>query len=320
MRRHLVIARVGNRSLHALWIDPSRERSWDLYLCPFQKLAAPSDFDGTVGDVISGPKWTGLNTLLKSWNGWRDYEYIWLPDDDIFTNQDDIDALFHFGEALQFNLFAPALQENSYYAHYITMRNQSFFARRVGFVEIMVPCFKRETLEQLLPTLDLTTTGWGWGLDSVWPKLLNYEGLGILDGVPVLHTRPVGNFRDPELGRKVMEESDRLLSKFACGQEMTTFGGIDDRLARLAFGPDQLLLRLIEGWRYLLGRDPSVLRWAVEHQRKAFEWPKYGAEGAPSGPRRILAKATPNQHPRAMPPHIKDSGLAAQSITPAHVS
>jgi hypothetical protein len=320
MRRHLVIARVGNRSLHPLWIDPARERSWDLYLCPFQKLAAPNDLDCTVGDVIPGPKWTGLNALLKSWSGWRDYDYIWLPDDDIFTDQDDIDALFHFGEALQFKLFAPALQENSYYAHYITMRNQGFFARRVGFVEIMVPCFKRETLEQLLPTLDLTTTGWGWGLDSVWPKLLRYDGLGILDGVSVLHTRPVGNFRDPELGKRVMEESDRLLSQYACRQEMTTFSGIDESLLQLPLAPDQLLVKLVEGWRYLLGRDPSVLRWVVEHQRGAFDWPKYGTEGAPSGPRRTLVKAAPNQQPRAMPPHIKDSGLAAQPITPAHAS
>lgn len=291
MRQHLVIPRVGKRSLHPFWLDQTKERSWDLYLCPFQEITAPPDGECTVGDVLPGPKWEGLRTLLNNWNGWRDYDYIWLPDDDIFTNQEDIDAMFRFGAALDFDLFAPALQENSYYAHYITMANQSFFARRVGFVEIMVPCFRRETLEQLLPTLDLTATGWGWGLDSVWPKLLGYEGLGILDGVPVMHTRPVGAFREPALGRRVIEESDRLLERYGCRQELTTFAGVDEALSDIALAPDQLLVRLIEGWHYLLDRDPSVLRWTVEHQRRPFHWREYGTEGAPSGPLRSAEEA-----------------------------
>lgn len=291
MRRHLVVARVGKRSLHPHWLDPAKERSWDLYLCPFQEIAADAALDCTIGEVLAGPKWTGLRELLNSWTGWRDYEYIWLPDDDIFTNQDDIDAMFRIGEALEFDLFAPALQESSYYAHYIAMTNRRFFARRVGFVEIMVPCFRRQTLEQLLPTLDLTTTGWGWGLDSVWPKLMNYRGLGILDGVSVLHTRPVGQFRDPELGRQVMEESDRLLRRYACRQEMTTFAGIDESLADMALEPDQLLVRLVEGWKYLFSSDPRVLRWIVEHQLGSFEWPAYATAGAPSGPGKKHDKA-----------------------------
>ena len=327
MRRHLVIARVGRKSLHPFWQDPSRERSWDLYLCPFQDIPVAPDVDCITGEVLPGPKWTGLRTLLNTWDGWRDYEYIWLPDDDIFTNQNDIDAMFGFGEALQFDLFAPALQENSYYAHYITMANRRFFARRVGFVEIMVPCFRRSTLEQLLPTLELTTTGWGWGLDSVWPKLLGYQRLGILDGVSVLHSRPVGNFRDPELGRRVMEESDLILAAHNCRQEMTTFSGFDETLAELALTPDELLVRLIEGWRYLYARDPSVLRWTVEHQRGAFEWPKYGTEGAPSGPRSSVIKvardatfgATPQQTFGALPQHKKGARRAAKSIASADV-
>jgi hypothetical protein len=291
VRQHLVIARAGRRSLHPFWVDQTKERNWDLYICPFQPIKRVPDVECTIGDVMPGPKWEGLRTLLNCWDGWRDYDYVWLPDDDILTNQDDITALFQFGAALNFDLFAPALHENSYYAHYLTMVNQSFFARRVGFVEIMVPCFRRETLERLLPTLELTTTGWGWGLDSVWPKLMGYEGLGILDGVSVLHTRPVGSFRDPELGKRVMEESDRLLERYGCRQELTTFTGIDETFADVALAPDRLLVRLIEGWHYLLDRDPAILRWTVEHQRDAFQWRQYAIGGAPSGPFRNVTRA-----------------------------
>src|SRR4028119_2336294 len=166
MGRSLVLARAGRNSLHRCWVDPGRPRDWDLYLCPFQELFPQEDIGCTTGEVIPGPKWTGLRQLLNGWDGWRQYDFIWLPDDDILASQDTISAMFDAARALRFQLFAPGLHEASHYAHYTTMRNQSFFARRVGFVEIMVPGFSRAALEQLLPTLDLSTTGWGWGLDS----------------------------------------------------------------------------------------------------------------------------------------------------------
>jgi hypothetical protein len=237
-----------------------------------------------MGNVIPGPKWTGLRQLLNDWDGWRQYDFIWLPDDDILASQDTISAMFNAARALRFQLFAPSLHEASHYAHYTTMRNRSFFARRVGFVEIMVPGFSSTALERLLPTLELSTTGWGWGLDSVWPKLLDYRDVGIIDGVPVLHTRPVGQFRDVDLGRRVNEESDRILASQQCGQRMATFAGIDSKLQEKQIGADELLVDLVEGWRYLLPRDPKVMRWIVEHQAPSFEWTPYRVGGFPTSP------------------------------------
>jgi hypothetical protein len=81
------------------------------------------------------------------------------------------------------DLLAPALSETSYFAHFDTMHNGSFHGRRVGFVEIMCPGFSRAAVERLLFTLELSETGWGCGLDSVWPKLLDYRNVGVLDGL-----------------------------------------------------------------------------------------------------------------------------------------
>jgi hypothetical protein len=283
-RRDLVIARVGRRSLHPTWVDTEDERGWDLYLSPFQDIA-PSCAPGvTMGEVIPGPKWTGLRRLLNEWSGWRDYAYIWLPDDDILTHPAAISAMFAAASRLNFRLFAPALQEGSHYAHYITMRNRNFFARRVGFVEIMVPGFRRETLEELLPTLDLSTTGWGWGLDALWPKLLDYRGLGIIDAVSMLHTRAVGAFRDADLNRRVHEESDKITSAGQCNQQMVTFAGIGPDGQDLALSPDELLVQLADGWRYLQERDRSVLRWIVEQQAAHFDFPPYPVGGSPASP------------------------------------
>ncbi len=165
--------------------------------------------------------------------------------------------MFAVARGLSFELCAPALHEASYYAHYSTMRNRRVFARSVGFVEIMMPCFSRRALERLLPTLDLTVTGWGWGLDSLWPKLLEHRGLGVIDAASMLHTRPVGAFRDPGLAQRVRAESDSIMARFDCRQIHTTFGAFAADLQPLELAPDALAVVLLDGWRYLLDANPG---------------------------------------------------------------
>jgi hypothetical protein len=284
MSRSLVIARVGRKSLHRCWIDAGKRRDWDLYLCPYEEMGPENDLDCQVGDVIQGPKWTGLTELLNAWSGWRDYDQIWFPDDDILAGQDAITTMFEVGRALDFHLFAPALHEASHYAHFIAMRNASFFARKVGFVEIMIPCFHRATLEELLPTFALSNTGWGFGLDSAWPKILDYQHLGIIDAVSVVHTRPVGGFRDEDLRRRVMQESDDILAKFGCTQRMVTFAGIGPDLREASLTPEALLVELVRGWQYLFDASPNALRWLFDQQQCLFSDSPYPVSGLPTGP------------------------------------
>ena len=224
----------------------------------------------------------GHREVLNRWDGWREYDYVWLPDDDIFTDQETITRMFGVADALGLELFAPALHETSYFAHFITMANRRFFGRWVGFVEIMVPAFSTRALELALPTLDLTETGWGWGLDSVWPKLLDYENVAIIDGTPVIHTRPVGRTRDPEVGRRVDEESERILATHGCGQVHRTFGGFGADLERLDLTDEELFAELVGGSQYLIDRDPRVLAWLAEYQRPQGGWPAYPIEGTPA--------------------------------------
>jgi hypothetical protein len=124
--RNLVVARVGRNSLHPLWVDRGAPRDWDLVLCPYEPVDPADGVDCVVGDVIPGPKWAGLRALLNGWEGWRDYDYVWLPDDDIFADQTTISRMFAAAHGVGLDLFAPALHETSAYAHFSTMRNRSF--------------------------------------------------------------------------------------------------------------------------------------------------------------------------------------------------
>jgi hypothetical protein len=280
-RRNLVIARVGAASLHPQWVDDDAPRNWDLRLCPFQPIG-----DVAAGDVIAGPKWAGLRELLTTWDGWRAYDYIWLPDDDIAASQSTINRMFDLAATVGLDLFAPALDERSHYAHFDTVRNPHFFGRWVGFVEIMVPGFSRAALERLLPTLDESVTGWGWGLDSVWPKVLDYRNVGIIDATAVTHTRPVGEMRDRDLHRRVHEESDRLLARYGCRQEHVTLGAFDADGEPVVLSPERLLMELVDGYWSLIERDPRVLAWLAEYQRGRFGAVDYPTAGTPSSPDR----------------------------------
>jgi hypothetical protein len=279
--KSLVLARVGRSSLHPSWITPGAPRDWDLYLSPYQEIEPHDDLDCVVGEVIPGPKWAGVRDVLARWDGWRDYDYVWLPDDDIAADHETLTRMFEVAHGLGLDLFAPALHESSYYAHFDTMRNRSFFARRVGFVEIMVPGLSRAALETVLPTLDESATGWGWGLDSVWPKLLGYENVGILDATTVVHTRPVGEMRDEVLARRVVAESDALLARYGCDQVHSTFGVFGPDLAPVDLSPEELLAQIVSGWDYLIEEDPRVLAWIMRYQRPPFDWPDYPVAGTP---------------------------------------
>ncbi len=293
--RDLVLARAGARSLHPQWLDGDAPRDWDLVVVPYQELPAqPAGVHVT--DVVPGPKWTGLREVLNRWDGWRAYDHVWLPDDDLLTDQATITAMFAGAQAAGLDLFAPALHEDSYYAHYSTMVNRRFHGRRVGFVEIMMPGFSRPALEELLWTLDLTETGWGWGLDSLWPELLGHRNVGILDATPVLHTRPVGQLRDADLERRVLGESDRILAEHGCGQVHTTFDGLGPGLEPLGLEGPELLAELVAGWQYLIDRDARVLAWIAEFQRSHFGCPAYPVAGTPD------VRRTPDASPR--PPRV----------------
>ena len=281
MNRSLVLVRAGTKSLHQCWLQPGNPRNWDLHLVPYQPVPPQIGFDCVVSDVIAGPKWSGIREYLHRWDGWRDYDYLWFPDDDIYATQDTISTMFDVARTVGFDLFAPALHDASYFAHFTTMRNRSFHGRWTGFVEIMMPGFSASALKELLPTLDLTETGWGWGLDSLWPKLLDYRNVAIIDGVPVLHTRPVGQMRDAELARRVHEESDRILRRDQCRQVHTTFAAFGPDLARLAIDPERFFAELVKGWQHLIEEDPRILTWLVDYQKELFRWPDYPVAGTP---------------------------------------
>ncbi|PXX61694.1 hypothetical protein DFR70_108252 [Nocardia tenerifensis] len=192
-RRNLVVLRAGDTSLHEQWLAGPEPRNWDLVVSYFGDV--PHRY--RTGDVRrldrKGAKWPALHHVLAVdlAESIDDYDYIWLPDDDLATDTASINAMFDYAARYRLSLAQPALTEDSYYTHEITLVDRRFDLRYTNFVEIMAPCFHREFLLHCLPTFATTQTG--WGLDFHWPRFVrDTSSIAIVDAVTVRHTRPVG--------------------------------------------------------------------------------------------------------------------------------
>lgn len=194
IRRNLIVACVGDSSLHASWLDVGQaERDADLCCIYFGdmrgKYAAECDFYFE----RKGTKWELLSWLLDTHGDLvRSYEYIWLPDDDLASDPETTERLFRAARTFAFAVCQPALTWSSFVSHAITLRVPFSSAREVNFVEVMAPLFERDVLLTLADTFTLTRSG--WGIDFVWAQRTREDlsrTLGIIDQCAVRHTRAI---------------------------------------------------------------------------------------------------------------------------------
>lgn len=117
-----------------------------------------------------------------------DFDYLLLCDDDVEMRADFLDQLLKFSARHDFALFQPARTADSYTDHPIVQVIPGLAARLTRFVEIgPVTCLRRDAAQLLLPLN--ATAGMGWGLDLVWPVIMEKAGLrmGIIDAAPIAH-------------------------------------------------------------------------------------------------------------------------------------
>lgn len=193
-KRFLVMARVGDHSLHKEWLIPNEYKNFDLYLEYYGDGSHHYVNDCDFYAEAKKTKWPRFYKLIEEYGDQIfQYDAIWMPDDDISTNCATINKMFNIFMDYHLSLAQPALAEDSYYSHEITIRNNVYFLRYTKFVEVMVPIFSKEALQSCWQSFKLSKTG--WGLDSVWPKLLGYPNnqIAIIDEVSVKHTRSLGS-------------------------------------------------------------------------------------------------------------------------------
>jgi hypothetical protein len=224
-RRNLVIVRAGNSSLHPHWLKGEEARNWDLVVNYFGDDPDRYREPDLVRIDSKGPKWPALGELIQSHPEFiSNYDFIWLPDDDLLSTKEEINRLFALMESYRLEAAQPALTWDSHYSHLTTLRNSKTKIRFTNYVEVMAPCLSSAMLSKALPLFNSNLSG--WGLDYLWSALAQdpLNGIAIIDEVTVRHTRPVGgpNYKAlRENGISPWDELRALCKAYGLGDEPT---------------------------------------------------------------------------------------------------
>lgn len=209
LRKNCVVSAVGKNSLHRFWLENGENRSFDLHLIVFDESFSRFYNDADFLYLKNGYKLRLVYDYLTNHPEYfKHYSYFFIPDDDILTDAQSINKLFHLMEQYSLRIAQPALKE-SYFTYPMTLQERHLVLRYTNFVEMMLPCFSREALEKVIHTFNENESG--WGTEFHWPLIIETEGrdMAIIDTIPMIHTQPV------KRGRTENErELDAYLNKY----------------------------------------------------------------------------------------------------------
>jgi hypothetical protein len=149
---------------------------------------APPLAEVTVGTGRGG-RMQLLNRLLEG----VDTEYVVIADDDIAFVAGDIRRLVAIADRHRLDLCQPAQDARGHWVHGITFQRGLSGVRLTNFVEVgPLVVIGPRIRSEIVPFPEDSPTG--HGVDVQWMKLLKSHGarLGVVDGAPIMHLRPVG--------------------------------------------------------------------------------------------------------------------------------
>lgn len=161
----------------------------------------------------SGEKWQIIKKFLdENENILETYELFWFPDDDLQIDVISINNLFDIHKNYNLSLSQPSA--SGFVSHNLTRQNKTTLLRYTNFVEIMCPLMSKDTLLLLKESFNESVSG--YGLDLLWPKLLNHpkDKIAIIDDVNVHHINKVGHNYQNRFAVSPTIELRQILSKY----------------------------------------------------------------------------------------------------------
>jgi len=183
---------------------------WGDVVPPMHELHGVMPFHkrGNMWPVI---KQIGENLLVKS-DIWKQYDAFCFICNDVEIDTVSLNQLFEQGTARGLDLWQASLQPNSVIGWTHTVQQPGGGVRVVPFVESMMPVFSRAALEKCLHTFDETESG--WGIDILWPTLLDRSKIAVFDSVTAKVSRPMSSeFRMFSTGMTGREEGNDLIKR-----------------------------------------------------------------------------------------------------------
>ena len=219
VQTNCVISVVGRNSLHRQWIKGQCD--FDLHLIVYDDSIEEFRKDTDHVCQMKGYKLKNVFRYLISHIELIDqYEYFFIPDDDILMSPETINSLFRAMRHYDLKIAQPSLTM-SYYSWPHTLSDRYCRLRYTDFIEMMVPCFSREALRQVLFTFNENETG--WGTESHWPWLIHtsHRDMAVIDEIKVRHTRPIQSGQEIHL-----RELSAYLKKYHLPLTVTDYGSM----------------------------------------------------------------------------------------------
>lgn len=139
------------------------------------------------------------------------YDWLVVTDDDIAFATSFLDDLIGVARSADLAISQPAHAIESHTTYAITKRRRGSIARRTNFVEIgPLTLLRADTFAALIP---FPESRWCYGIDVLWSEIAKRNGyrMGIVDGTPIRHLRPVAASYDMD---DAIAEGRELLRRF----------------------------------------------------------------------------------------------------------
>jgi len=197
--KNLILAPANKDALIHEWLDKKEDRTFDLWVTyydddyndegeKFLKGYADKVF------VKKGFKYPSAHGVITDFPEIFDYEYVWMPDDDILLNTHQINRMFEIFKEYDLWLGMPGIERGpgSHNTFMTQARQPANLLRYIGFIEVQCPLFSSYALKKCWNTFNESQSG--WGIDIVWPALLKrpLNKIAVIDEIGAKHTRPVG--------------------------------------------------------------------------------------------------------------------------------
>jgi hypothetical protein len=187
--KNLLISPIGDNSLYYVWLKD--KPNFDIYLIYYGDDEQKSEELKCSSNFFVRRKGTKFNIVKKLFqkdpNFFKQYDYVFIPDDDLYLITKDINRIFELANKHELQLCQPSII--GYYDVPITLNVPSCVLRYTNFVEVMCPCFSKEALEKCVHSFDHSVSC--WGIDIWWHSIMEkpQDKFAILDDVIAIHTR-----------------------------------------------------------------------------------------------------------------------------------
>jgi len=233
-RKNLLITSIGKLDSLPTWI--SEDRNFDIALIYYaneidegvkKQLETYSDFLF----FESGFKYSIIKTVLTKNPELLNYEYFWMPDDDVKLVKGGANKLFDLAKKYQLGLAQPSTKKKN--TSWKLLRHKAGVTLRYcNFVEVMCPLFSSKSLTACLETFSYSKSG--WGLDFLWPTLID-EKSAIIDDIVIFHSKKINldggvlyNKLLEEVGKTPWQELEEISTKYNLSAEPKVFLEIYD--------------------------------------------------------------------------------------------